>query len=552
MRQFSNPTASESLTDDGSQPPPYSASIIGGENGCFIRRYLQGESRTKQPDILFGRTGQELPCLRLCPLQNLVVAAHTGPDNGLMSVNQGAQNAHVTSQDLDVSYIDSDDESNVPPVAPTVSVGSDTPLSVTIPQEESTPTEAVAETAAGATAEETREIAGVVNWNRPCGLAFGTATSLYERHPVDGEVAGNPVADAFAVVARTNNAVLALADGVNWGERAALAARSAIHGCVDYLNRALFTPTNPGHRPTTNDVFLSLLRSFHAAHSLILQEGGLLTTLTAAVVAELDPVSITGQQPPLYMGTSDSPQSGKFAVCVCNVGDSLAYVYSPRYGVREITQGSHDIHSMRDMRDALGALGPVDGQNPELNNLTCSLTVIDQGDIVFLTSDGVSDNFDPVVGKFVVARKGNAKPPAPSSVAGAAAPPSVKQLLTKDSTRILPTVEAFQRHELTLLRMEDILRNGMLPSSNANNNLKARQLCEDMVDFATRLTSAKRHLLEDVELYVDNEGRPLDKEEQKVRRRRICERLALIPGKLDHATVVAYEAGVNPLTEPVI
>lgn len=60
---------------------------------------------------------------------------------------------------------------------------------------------------------------------------------------------------------------------------------------------------------------------------------------------------------------------------------------------------------MRDMRDALGALGPVDGQNPELNNLTCSMTVIEEGDIVFLTSDGVSDNFDPVVGKFVVARK---------------------------------------------------------------------------------------------------------------------------------------------------
>ena len=60
---------------------------------------------------------------------------------------------------------------------------------------------------------------------------------------------------------------------------------------------------------------------------------------------------------------------------------------------------------MRDMRDALGALGPVDGQNPELNNLTCSMTVIEEGDIVFLTSDGVSDNFDPVVGKFVVAKK---------------------------------------------------------------------------------------------------------------------------------------------------
>ncbi len=52
------------------------------------------------------------------------------------------------------------------------------------------------------------------------------------------------------------------------------------------------------------------------------------------------------------------------------------------------------------MRDALGALGPVDGINPELSNLTCSLTLVEEGDVVFLTSDGVSDNFDPVVGKF--------------------------------------------------------------------------------------------------------------------------------------------------------
>ena len=72
--------------------------------------------------------------------------------------------------------------------------------------------------------------------------------------------------------------------------------------------------------------------------------------------------------------------------------------------------GSHDIYSMRDMRDALGALGPVDGQNPELNNLTCSMTICEAGDVVFLTSDGVSDNFDPVVGKFALPKK-DEKPP---------------------------------------------------------------------------------------------------------------------------------------------
>jgi serine/threonine protein phosphatase PrpC len=106
---------------------------------------------------------------------------------------------------------------------------------------------------------------------------------------------------------------------------------------------------------------------------MILQEEGTLTTLTAIVVL---------------------PST------VDNVGDSLGYVYSSKYGVRELTQGSHDVHRMRDMRDVMGALGPVDGHNPELSNLTLSITQVDLDDIVFITSDGVSDNLDPVVGHF--------------------------------------------------------------------------------------------------------------------------------------------------------
>lgn len=46
----------------------------------------------------------------------------------------------------------------------------------------------------------------------------------------------------------------------------------------------------------------------------------MLTTLTAVVV--------------LPLVTSD-----RYIACACNVGDSLAYVYSPTHGVREITQG---------------------------------------------------------------------------------------------------------------------------------------------------------------------------------------------------------------------
>ena len=54
----------------------------------------------------------------------------------------------------------------------------------------------------------------------------------------------------------------------------------------------------------------------------------------------------------------------------------------------------------------------MDGINPELSNLTCSMTKVSPGDIVFLTSDGISDNFDPVVGKFCVPLKSN--PPSTS------------------------------------------------------------------------------------------------------------------------------------------
>lgn len=55
----------------------------------------------------------------------------------------------------------------------------------------------------------------------------------------------------------------------------------------------------------------------------------------------------------------------------------------------------------------------------------------------------------------------------------------------KDDVR-LPTVEAYQRHELMLLRMEDLLRNGVTigdPSAQS-----ARDLCENLVNFANQLT----------------------------------------------------------------
>jgi hypothetical protein len=126
-------------------------------------------------------------------------------------------------------------------------------------------------------------IAGVRYWNRPNSAAYGLSDTLYELHPHTGEPAGSPIADTFGLVARKNSCIMVLGDGVNWGARAALASRAAVHGATDYLNQALFGVSRT-RSLATQDVFQILLRSFHAAHCLILEEEAMLTTLTAAVI----------------------------------------------------------------------------------------------------------------------------------------------------------------------------------------------------------------------------------------------------------------------------
>ncbi|PFX32153.1 PP2C-like domain-containing protein CG9801 [Stylophora pistillata] len=204
--------------------------------------------------------------------------------------------------------------------------------------------------------------------------AFGKGTSLYHQDPVSNCFWGDPVADVYAVIARENSCILALADGVSWGEKSRLTARCAVAGCLQHLNTHLFTAN------TTLDIMEVLYDAFKNAHEFIIKKDGLLTTLCAAVVCPLK-------------------DFGKWGLCVLNVGDSLAFTYKKEKGVQEVTFGSHCDIKSRDMRCPGGSLGPYDGNNPDLSNLTFSFTILDTGDIVFLTSDGVSDNFDPVIRK---------------------------------------------------------------------------------------------------------------------------------------------------------
>lgn len=104
-----------------------------------------------------------------------------------------------------------------------------------------------------------------------CFRAYGKSLTLYERHPVTGIPAGEPIADCFALVARQNSAILCLADGVNWGHKASLAAKAAVHGCVDYLNQTMHTLTTTSVSFSFNDYLTFYLLIISLSISYIFQ-----------------------------------------------------------------------------------------------------------------------------------------------------------------------------------------------------------------------------------------------------------------------------------------
>lgn len=134
-----------------------------------------------------------------------------------------------------------------------------------------------------------------------------------------------------------------------------------MHGSLHYLNKTIFNDTKPFENLTiktdesslstsvidenvnlisnTREVFICLLRAFNCAHDLILENKGMLTTLTVAVVLPLK--QKLERRIVSHTGSGERRESEtQYVCCVCNVGDTLAYVYSQQYGIRELTKGN--------------------------------------------------------------------------------------------------------------------------------------------------------------------------------------------------------------------
>ncbi|CAG2250767.1 PP2C-like domain-containing protein CG9801 [Mytilus edulis] len=345
------------------------------------------------------------------------------------------------------------------------------------------------------------DVAGITDWRKKSEKGYGICISLYEQHPVNGKMSGDPIADAFAICARKNNCILLIADGVNWGEKSRLAARCALYGAMKYLNKHVYDKLNQPRN--TREVVEILRNSFDQAHQTILSKDGGLTTMCACMICPMK-------------------GSKEFSVCCVNVGDSYGYILGERRGIREITVGSHDISSERDIRDAGGAIGPVHGSDPELQNLTCSMTFASEGDIVFLTTDGISDNFDPVVTKVAIPRQVNGES---------------AQDISNSEVIIKPEMEPGERHIYGMKEMERVINEQELVTEE---QCTAQSLCSTLVQHVLMLTDSKRKVLENPSLY---KRRRMTQDQRQIRDSEIKKKMAKAPGKLDHASIVAYELG---------
>ncbi|XP_071799806.1 PP2C-like domain-containing protein CG9801 [Asterias amurensis] len=353
-------------------------------------------------------------------------------------------------------------------------------------------------------------------WKTRNNKAYGMSLSLYEYVDKDsGKCTGEPIADVFAIRTTSNSCIMALADGVGWGQGARTAARCAVKGSMEYMWVTLRAKKTSF---TTIDVFKCMRESLDRAQECILSQNGCLTTLCLAVVADI---------------ISEDTKSQK-AVCVISVGDSLAFIRSQKHGVKEVTIASREYNTHRNIRFCDGALGPCVGEEPDLTNLTFSYTTAEEGDIVFLTSDGVSDNFDPVIARKAVAntdfksRKSRAE-----SIFG--------EDLWEAGSWSMPAISPMERQAGMTQSMEVIIRDSIIPSEDP---FSASNLCSKLLDHVVKLTEQKRNAHEATNRIVGAcESEKLDSSTVTTGKEALYRLSRNLPGKLDHATVVAYVVG---------
>ena len=100
----------------------------------------------------------------------------------------------------------------------------------------------------------------------------------------------------------------------------------------------------------------------------------------------------------------------------------------------------------------------------------------------------------------------------------------------------LPEMSPYERYVCSLAHMNEIL----LRNKTLNETVSAQETCAILIEHVMKLTAEKRGILEEGLA----EAAKFENEEEKMKfQAGLRERVQKIRGKLDHASIVAYEVG---------
>lgn len=205
----------------------------------------------KHCPIYSGKEPCDLPDLQIKDYEiNPVTASITGPDDGLKSV-QRSRHESINFMDSSIDFIDTEEEirhshSRQHSKKSNISRGNVSRIPTLEKIDSICKSRLCPPDSSSEKNDENNMLSDSfqdINWKFSSDDAYGISISLYEKHLLTGDHIGSPIADCYGLIARKNVCIMALSDGVNWGEASKLAARSAIYGSLEYLNRALFSPS---------------------------------------------------------------------------------------------------------------------------------------------------------------------------------------------------------------------------------------------------------------------------------------------------------------------
>ena len=414
--------------------------------------------------VCYGKTVEALPLFHLKKWDADIVSACTGP------------NAGVTQLDLDAESIDA-----------------------------------------------RQDIAGVRKWNVPNDFTHGVSVSLYEEDRSQLKAAisdvterkvmrvGEPIADVYGAVVRKNNAILAIADGSSWGKKPRLAARCAVRTAIEYISDNI---RNINKNPSSKTLLGLLMEAMSQCHKCIMRNKATLTTLSIAVVCQLEDMATCSN-------------NASWVVFTATLGDSRVFIYSPCHqNFIETSIGSHPVDGERVVSNSGGALGPAIGSMPDMENLAFSCIPVSAGDIVVLMTDGISDNFQPeMIRSNLVKNHQEVNQSNDSSPVLTVAEPSAH--LTPHSHQSGDNVVTHACCQISC-ELQSAIRNH---HESLQGYMSAQTISSHLVNVVIELTEEKRQFLaECIEKGIDRDAQFAEKKRQKT-------------GKLDHATVLSYKIG---------